>query len=396
MMAAWALAALAPACAPEGAETAAPDQRGLCDVAAPTAAAAGEGCARMWIDANIRLNDIQVLGTHNSYKEAFSPVEFELYSRLRPQSAPTLEYAHEPIPAQLDFGVRQLEIDVVHDPEGGRFLDPLLARMARAEGATVPPLAFRDELAEPGFKVLHVPDVDYRTSCATFVACLRQVRDWSQAHPDHAPILILLNPKDRPASLDGATPVLPFDAAAFDALDAEVLEVFPREAVITPEEVKGEHPTLREAVLNDAWPTLGEARGRVLFAILNGEEFTTPYRDRPEGLMGRMMFINVDQDDGDAAYQMWDDPIVNQQAIQDAVSAGFIVRTRTEQDTVEARANDTVKREAAFASGAQFVSTDYYKPNPDFGPFVVGLPGGRPAICNPLRTGYACSGEPVE
>jgi hypothetical protein len=93
---------------------------------------------------------------------------------------------------------------------------------------------------------------------------------------------------------------------------------------------------------------------------------------------------------------MWDDPIENQEAIRQAVRDGFIVRTRTEQNTVEPRANTTEKREAAFASGAQFVSTDYYKPNPKFSDFSVALPGGGVSRCNPLRVQTACGAIKVE
>lgn len=392
------LAALALAdCTPGGGTDAA--QGGAapsCDLAAANADAAGEGCGRAWIDENLRLNDMQVLGTHNSYKDWIAPAEFALFLERAPDSARPLEYAHEPIPAQLDAGMRQVEIDILNDPEGGRFLDPLLRRMAAAAGAETPELAFQAELKQPGFKVLHVPDLDYRTTCPTFVACLTQMRDWSDAHPGHAPIMVMLNPKTTPASWEGATPVLPLDAAALDRLDAEILSVFPREKLITPAEVKGEYATLREAVLAGAWPTLGKARGRFLFTCINGPDFHEPYRAVPGGLAARLVFIRVPDTDPDAAFLMWDDPIVNQAAIRAAVQAGFIVRTRTEQDTVEARSGDTAKREAAFASSAQFVSTDYYRPNPAFGPFSVAMPGGAVARCNPLRTGERCGAAVIE
>ena len=47
-------------------------------------------------------------------------------------------------------------------------------------------------MAQPGFKTLHMPDVDFRSTCLTFAACLKSVRDWSATHPDHTPILIML------------------------------------------------------------------------------------------------------------------------------------------------------------------------------------------------------------
>ncbi|MGL1687265.1 Ca2+-dependent phosphoinositide-specific phospholipase C, partial [Vibrio parahaemolyticus] len=64
----------------------------------------------------------------------------------------------------------------------------------------------------------------------------------------------------------GGMAALPFDAAAFDALDAEVRAVFPPDALIAPDDVQGRYPTLRDAVLHDNWPTVAQARGKVLFA----------------------------------------------------------------------------------------------------------------------------------
>jgi hypothetical protein len=47
-------------------------------------------------------------------------------------------------------------------------------------------------------------------------------------------------------------------------------------------------------------------------------------------------------------------------AIQDAVAKGYWVRTRSEEPISTVRSNDTwSRREAAFASGAQIVSTDF-------------------------------------
>ncbi len=380
----------------QAAPTAGKSSAAGCRLDAASADAAGSGCGRAWIDANLKMNDIQVLGTHNSYKQWIAPAEFELLSQIAPKVAPPLEYAHEPIPAQLDQGIRQFEIDIIYDPKGGVYLDPLLRRRALAAGKSTPDVAFKDELSRPGFKVMHVPDLDYRTSCPTLIACLTQIRTWSKAHPDHAPMFIMLNTKDSPISWEGAAPVAPFDAAAWDALDAEVLSVFPRESLITPAEIQGAYGSVREGVLADNWPALGRARGRVMIGILAERESTEPYRNGPGGIATRPMFVRATSADADAAWLMWDDPIANQDAIRKAVMDGFLVRTRTEQDTIEPRANTTVKRAAAFASGGQFISTDYYKPNLNFSSYSVAMPGGVVARCNPLRVPQACGGARVE
>jgi hypothetical protein len=48
-----------------------------------------------------------------------------------------------------------------------------------------------------------------------------------------------------------------------------------------------------------------------------------------------------------------------QETIADLVRKGYMVRTRTDADTKEARTGETTRRDAALASGAQLLSTDY-------------------------------------
>ena len=88
---------------------------------------------------------------------------------------------------------------------------------------------------------------------------------------------------------------------------------------------------------------------------------------------------------------------MGQQArIREAVRQGFIVRTRADADTVEARTADVSRRTAAFASGAQYVSTDYYWADPRFPTYEVRLPGAEAAACNPVRATARCDGLAVE
>ena len=75
------------------------------------------------------------------------------------------------------------------------------------------------------------------------------------------------------------------------------------------------------------------------------------------------MFTTVAPTDPAAAWFNVNDPIKDFDRIQKLVRDGFLVRTRADADTVQARANDTTQRDKALASGAQFVCTDY--PQPD-------------------------------
>ncbi len=364
-----------------------------CDLAAADAAGAGAGCQRAWMDRNLKLNDLVTVGTHNSYKAEPADAVLALVRAAAPDRADEFDYGHRPLSEQLDAGVRQLEIDVYNDPEGGRFLDPI---GLRAAGVVLDP-ARRAALAEPGFKVMHVQDVDVLSLCVTLRACLGTVRRWSLAHPDHAPILLMFNAKTDPAPQQGGVDALPFDAAAFDALDREVRAVFPPQALITPDDVQGAYPTLRAAVLHGAWPTLGQARGKVLFALDEEPAKVALYRGKRRSLEGRVFFVNTDESSPAAAYLTLNDPIEEAERIRKAVAAGFIVRTRADSGTLEARRNDTRRRDAALASGAQFVSTDYLWPEPRLhNDYQVRLQGGAAVLCNPVRAASRCAGLAVE
>jgi hypothetical protein len=347
-----------------------------CDLEKPSGEA---GCTRAAVDA-LPMNAIQAIGTHNSYKAAIAPNEFALVKASNPRVADTLDYSYRPLREQLDAGARQLEIDVVNDPgAGGLYASPLGYRMA---GAGAVPYDFAP-LRGPGLKVIHAPDIDYRSVCATFVACLQEVRTWSKAHPDHVPILIILNLKEDGVSLPGAVRPPRFDADAMDGIDREIRSVFPEKALITPDQVQGRHPTLRAAVAAGAWPTLKAARGRVMFALDCPPGQVARYREERKVLEGRAAFVNIDESSPAAGYITLNEPKELGERITAAVKAGIIVRTRADADTLEARANDTGRQAAAFASGAQYVSTDYMQPDPRFGPYVAKLPGGGRARLSP-------------
>ncbi|HXL99046.1 MAG TPA: phosphatidylinositol-specific phospholipase C1-like protein [Rhizomicrobium sp.] len=362
-----------------------------CDLAAPDAAHAGDGCARAWMDANLHLNDILVVGTHNSYKQAIDPKIMALIAGKSQALAASLDYSHMSLDKQLDDGARALELDVVYDPKGGLFAHPLGPAVV---GETLP-AGYSDAMMKPGFKVMHAQDFDFFSSCMTFVNCLGIIKAWSAAHPDHVPILITLNAKDD-SPIPQGTQALKFDTAAFDALDAEIASVFSPGDLITPDQVQGSYPTLRDAVLEHGWPTLGASRGKFLFALDEDEPKISLYRGGRKSLEGRLMFVNAPEDSPAAAYLTLNEALTDTAHITADVKAGFLVRTRADADTAEARKNDTARRDAALASGAQYVSTDYMETDTRFGPYQARLRDGAIALCNPEREPERCAGLSVE
>src|SRR3990167_2297975 len=201
-------------------------------------------CIRQRMDA-LPMNELMAVGTHNSYKQLIPADEMAAMVAARGQAALGVDYGHRRLAEQLDAGARQIELDVVADPDGGRYAKPLTVF---GQGTALPP-EVAAALAKPGFKTLHMPDADFRVSCVTFVSCLQEIRAWSDAHRDHAPILIMLNAKEGEATVPGGVKPLAFTEGLFDALDAEIRSVFGDDRLITPAQVQRKARTLREAVL---------------------------------------------------------------------------------------------------------------------------------------------------
>ncbi|MAT93699.1 MAG: hypothetical protein CME59_13960 [Halioglobus sp.] len=337
---------------------------------------------------SLPMNQLQYLGTHNSYHIEPEEDLFGLLLAVIPETAPTLQYTHRPLTEQLqELGIRQFELDVFADPQGGLYAERKVRTLFDEPAASG--LA---ELDEPGLKVLHVQEIDYQTTCLTLVRCLQEIRQWSDDNPQHLPVMVLIEAKDEaivdPLELGFSVPV-PFDAAALGRIDTEIRSVFADARIILPDDVRGDSVTLEQAVLTRGWPTLGEARGKVMFALDNGGARRDTYVQGHSSLAGRVMFTDSPPGTPEAAFMKRNDPLSNPGEIADLVSRGYLVRTRADADTQESRNGDTTRRDAALASGAQFVSTDYPQPDPRFTDYQVTLPGPGVARCNPVN-GAAC------
>lgn len=353
------------------------------------------GCAALTAenaDDCVRLNQIQVLGTHNSYHLAPKPAVLE---GLSPERRQGLEYTHRTLTEQLsELGVRQFEIDVFADPEGGRYARPAAYKLT---GDSVNPV-----MEKPGFKVLHVQDLDVRSTCPTLIACLTEIKAWSTANPGHLPVMIMIEAKDgviqsRP-NFEFVKPH-PIGAPEFDALDAEIRSVFPADRVITPDSVRGDHATLDEAIRKNGWPTLRGARGKVMFALDNTDRKRDEYLQGHPSLRGRMLFVTAPAGDPATAFLKLNEARgPAEERIREQVKAGYLVRTRADEPTAEARSGSTVRKDGAFRSGAQFVSTDYPEISPFGSGYIARLPGaaGLIARCNPVSAPAGCRDEWLE
>ena len=344
-------------------------------------------------DRELRLNHFQVIGTHNSYHIEPRPELMDYLLRRLGSLAEGFQYSHVPLAEQFERqGVRQIELDVFADPQGGLFAHRAgLALIRQNPDAGIP------ELEQPGFKVLHVQDIDFESTCWTLVQCLTEVKRWSDANPRHMPLMILIEAKDEWIPVAGSAVPIPIGEAELDALDEEIRSVFPSERLITPDDVRRDRATLRDAVQNVGWPTLADTRGKVMFCLDNGGAVRAAYLAQHPLLRGRVMFVSGGPDEDVAAFWKLNDSIADFDTIRDAVARGFVVRTRADADTVEARSGSTERRDHALASGAQWVSTDYPVPDTRWGHgYVAKIPGGMPARCNPVSAPADCQPGDIE
>jgi len=299
------------------------------------------GCA----SPGLTINQLQFVGSHNSYKKAMSPEYFKAVFAQNADAARALEYSHVPIQVQLDLGLRQLELDIFYEP------------------------------TTQLFAVGHVQLIDMNSHCATLSQCLEQVKAWSDDHPRHVPLWITLNAKDQ--AIAGLPKPIAFDEAGLKLLD-DVVETVLGDRLIRPSAVKLESE-LR-------WPRLAQARGKILLILDEVADKRDLYW---EGWLDRPLFTNAPIDHEAAAIMIVNDPIAQRGRIEALVDAGYMVRTRADADTHEARNNSTLRRDAALSSGAQAISTDYYLPSSAFdSDYQVKLP--RPVRCNPRLTNTMC------
>ncbi|MDH4745911.1 phosphatidylinositol-specific phospholipase C1-like protein [Sphingomonas sp. CBMAI 2297] len=317
---------------------------------------------------DLRLDQVQLIGSHNSYRPYPSP---QLRARLAGAGAAEwagLAYGHPPLEAQLALGLRQLELDVAPDPAGGAYAAPYGG--ADAESRRI--------MAAPGAKVLHIPGFDTETHCLTLRLCLATLRHWSDRHPGHGPVMVLINTGDA----GGAR----FDAGNLAALDADILAEIGRERLVTPDDVRRTLPSLRAAATARRWPSLARAAGRFLFVLDGSTAHEEAYRAGHPSLRGRAMFGFYPEDADEAAVFNIQDPIAEGERIHGLVRAGFIVRTRADVGLKEARAADRRRLDAAIASGAQWISSDLYEgaTNPERLAYRAALPGGVLARCDPV------------
>lgn len=329
------------------------------------------------INDTIRLNEWRVMASHNSYKQKPNPRVLSFLQRFKKRlgddmDPKRMDYGHLSLSDQFSiYGIRGIELDVYYDPKGKRYRKRRLNLFVGGVKQRVKDSVMR----QPGFKMLHIADIDYETNYLTFKAALTEIYAWSKANPNHTPIYINIEPKnDSPGDYSkflrflGFKKALKYDEKAYLELDAEIMSVFGTSDVFTPSDLKGEHATIKERLLAEGWPTLNECLGKV-FYIIDGDR-NGMYQSFLEKGEKRPMFVYSEPNENSTAFVKRNDPLNNETAISELTNM-YIVRTRSDVETIHARNYDYSLLEAALKSQAQIISTDFYMADPAIGTFEV-------------------------
>lgn len=181
-----------------------------------------------WVDpasdddlAEVPFNELQVVATHNSYVVQPTWLQTVVIGLVQPSDAVTLQYGHAPLWDQLESGIRSFELDLRWNGEK--------------------------------FILSHVPLVANRANATDFELALRELVLWSELHPGHLPISIMLELKSDYMFLD---PTLrPFEDEALSVLDA-TLDGVVGDSLFAPDDLRGSAGSLRAAVADAGWPTV--------------------------------------------------------------------------------------------------------------------------------------------
>ena len=300
-----------------------------------------------WNGSNdTKMNSVVLKGTHNSYH--IQPTyNFGFWGLNLLISS--WRYTHPPVANALNSGIRHFEWDI-HFGKEGRILN------------------------------YHMPRLDAKSQCRCLQHCLQQVRRWSDAHPHHLPIFIMLEIKYKSFFED------PYGAPTIE--DFDLLDKYFRSTwfdapsrLFTPDNLRGNYSSLTERVLTCGWPNINFLRQKVVVLLMAGDDspILENYLHGHKVLQERAMFLILA---GEAynkskpylAMLKFDDPTHDRDKIHERVLDGFIIRTRGNTNYAQPR-EQKERMAAAFASGAHLISLDHTEQWKDFN-------GDRAAICN--------------
>lgn len=289
-----------------------------------------EGNLQAEIEAGMKFNEVSFLATHNSYQAPAFDVTKNLFGGISGitfgiYNGATARFWSETPTDQLNCGIRSLEIDIeTFDRDG-----------------------------EVSFTCMHSPYFEMSTYFSDFALGMKEIAMWSDNNPNHLPITIIIEPK---------TAFLPMKNMKTFSVDYaveldKVLRESLGEKLFTPADMLRNYSSFGEMRAADDWCKISEMKGKILVLLHEGS-VTEKYINLDPSIKSQAMFPMLREDDIDrncASFILCNKPEELIKIREEIDEKNVIVRTRA--DKFESVSEE--RREKAFESEAQIISTDY-------------------------------------
>ena len=221
----------------------------------------------------VKMNEIAVMGTHNSYQRLATLPKRALMRTLQIISFGAVEnkaiFEMDTFTEQLEQGVRNIEIDIITVDDG-------------------------DSVS---FIVTHKPILDNVSSAYNFAKAIEEIAMWSDNNPGHLPVYLLIEPKGDVTSVNNMQNFSTQYALELDKLLRDKLG----DKLLTPALTMGEYENF-EAMRNaDDWPALKEAAGKII-VLMHPCDVTQGYIDTDTSIKTQAMFPMLRFGDIDKPY----------------------------------------------------------------------------------------------
>ncbi len=283
------------------------------------------------LEAGLKFNEMSFIATHNSYQTTAIDETKKLYTSLSDltfgiYNAEKIEFESETLTDQLNCGLRSFELDIeTFDRDG-----------------------------DISFTCMHSPYFEMSTSCYDFSLALKEIALWSDNNPDHLPITIIIEPKKT---------FLPLKDMKYFSLDYalaldDVLREGLGEKLFTPADMLRDYESFGEMRAADDWCKVRDMLGKVV-VLLHDCGVTEDYIAVDSSVKTQAMFPMLREEDVDrdcTSFILCNVPGELLEIKNDVMGEKKImVRTRSDKfgEITDKR------REDAFASGANIISTDY-------------------------------------
>lgn len=301
------------------------------EIAPVDEAAFFDGDLQAELESGIKFNEICFLATHNSYQTPNIEETRQLYQNLSDLtfglvSAETGDFYSQTLTQQLNCGIRSLEMDIeTFDRDG-----------------------------EISFTCMHSPYIEMTTSCYSFELAMKEIAMWSDNNPNHLPITIIIEPKEVFIPLEDMKFFNVDYAKEFDSVLRETLG----DKLFTPADMLRGYESFGAMRAADDWCEVEDMLGKVLI-LLHETNVTESYIALDPSVKSQAMFPMLRMGDIErdcTSFIIANVPETVLENKQEAIDEKkIIVRTRADEFTVLTEE----RREQAFASGAQIISTDY-------------------------------------